>query len=233
MGMLDFITSPVASLAGGALSFLGQQGANQQNMENAQAQMAFQKEMSNTSYQRAVEDMKAAGLSPMLAYSQGGASVPTGAMPVVQNKLGAGVEAAQKSLATGSAVQLQNAQIDQTNSQSVLNSANAALAQANAERAKAETVNTIATTPNIVKTLEKIGAEIKQLQAGASASSATAAQITQRTAIEKPQAEFAKDQPTWAKYLSPVSQSIGTILDAIQTFKPRGGGIAINQSKGK
>ena len=40
---------------GGALSFLGQQGANQQNMENAQAQMAFQKEMSNTSYQRAVD----------------------------------------------------------------------------------------------------------------------------------------------------------------------------------
>ena len=78
MGMLDFITSPVASLAGGALPFLGQQGASQQNMENAQAQMAFQKEMSNTSYQRAVEDMKAAGLSPMLAYSQGGAPIVTG-----------------------------------------------------------------------------------------------------------------------------------------------------------
>ena len=110
MGMLDFITSPVASLAGGALSFLGQQGANQQNMENAQAQMAFQREMSNTSYQRAVEDMKAAGLSPMLAYSQGGASVPTGAMPVVQNKLGAGVEAFQKGMTSGSAAQLQATQ---------------------------------------------------------------------------------------------------------------------------
>lgn len=233
MGMLDFITSPVASLAGGALSFLGQQGANQQNMENAQAQMAFQREMSNTSYQRAVEDMKAAGLSPMLAYSQGGASVPTGAMPVVQNKLGAGVEAFQKSMSTGSAAQLQATQQDQVKSQTVLNSANAALAQANADKAKAETVNTIATTPNIEKTLEKIAAEIQNLQAGAKAHTAQAAQTTQTTAIQKPQAEFAKNNPKWAEYLSPVSQSIGTILDAIQTFKPRGGGITINQQKGK
>ena len=219
MGMLDFITSPVASLAGGALSFLGQQGANQQNMENAQAQMAFQKEMSNTSYQRAVEDMKAAGLSPMLAYSQGGASVPTGAMPVVQNKLGAGVEAFQRGLTSSSAAALQNVQQDQVKSQTVLNSANAALAQANADKAKAETVNTIATTPNIEKTLEKIAAEIQNLQAGAKAHSAIAAQTTQRTAIEKPQAEFAKNQPKWAEYLSPVSQSIGTILNAIKGIR--------------
>lgn len=50
--------------------------------QQALQQMSFQAYMSNTAYQRAVEDMKKAGLNPMLLY-QGStpvASTPSGAM---------------------------------------------------------------------------------------------------------------------------------------------------------
>jgi len=66
---------PWLTAAGSALGAMDQQDFN---AEQAATNRAFQSDMANTSMQRRVEDLKAAGLSPMLAYSQGGAAVPTG-----------------------------------------------------------------------------------------------------------------------------------------------------------
>ena len=72
----------------GAIGTIGASALNSGlSYKSAQNQMNYQTKMSNTSYQRGMADMRAAGLNPMLAYSQGGASTPGGAQfnPNIQN----------------------------------------------------------------------------------------------------------------------------------------------------
>lgn len=52
---------------------------NAWNAEQAEKQMQFQREMSNTAHQREVRDLQAAGLNPVLSAQTNGASTPSGA----------------------------------------------------------------------------------------------------------------------------------------------------------
>lgn len=82
---------PEAMMLLGGLDVIGGMTANQQQVAASREQMDFQERMSSTAYQRAMQDMREAGLNPMLAAKVGAASTPAGAMPQIRNVLGEAV----------------------------------------------------------------------------------------------------------------------------------------------
>jgi hypothetical protein len=89
----------IGSAIGGIFGYKGQKDTNVASAQQAQKQMDFQREMSNTAVQRRMADLKKAGINPILAGSKE-ASSPAGAMAPVGNKAASAAAVAQQAATT-------------------------------------------------------------------------------------------------------------------------------------
>ena len=147
-----------AAIGGAALlGYKGAQDTNAASAEAAKMQIDFQREMSNTAFQRQVEDLKAAGINPMMATHLGGSSTPQGAMPMFVNP---GAAAASAGGAFGGALS-SAAQAEKTGIESgILGQTGLAQARANLEKTVADIGFTAQQTAKVVKDTELVAEQI-------------------------------------------------------------------------
>lgn len=209
-GSLMGMISP--EVGAGYMGYKGQQEANETNIQiareanaaslaSAREQMGFQKGMSDTAYQRSMKDMEAAGLNPMLAYSQGGASTPSGAMASMQT---AKVEsAAQKGIESAMvARQMKKATAD------------VKFAEESAKQKITQQKLDVNSAKNAEKTNEVINEQLRQLKAQTHA-------IEAESGLRVDRANYDQKWLHEDRAIERTRQLTGAISDAVGAFMPK------------
>lgn len=234
-----------SSLFGGAIGAAGQQATNAQQF--AQNEMMFSQQqtaqqhfldqqqgyntlMSNTAYQRSMEDMKLAGLNPILAAggnvtnigSGGSASVsPVGSGPLGNpgSAMQAGLTSAGQAASTAAAIKTALASADQAESQKDLNKATETLAGKQASKTDQDTE-----TSKSAARLNDAAAATKVLEGYNQAAQASSA-----SALARVNTRVAEDTEKWGD--SPISKAIGGIVRMLSTVGGTTPGAAVSSAR--
>lgn len=120
-------------IGAGVGSIIGSGASSAYSASMARAQRKWQTEMSNTAYQRAVKDMKKAGINPMLAYMKGGASQPSPGTVGDAPDFSGAINSAMQLRRSKEELRLLSAQADKTENEGAVTGAEVPIANAKAD----------------------------------------------------------------------------------------------------
>jgi len=163
-------------ILGGIFGSSATKKANKVNIQLQRENQSWLKQMSDTSYQRSTQDMLAAGLNPMLGFSQGGASTPGSSAATVEPNT-----AMSRATSSAATKAMQMAQIEATAQQARKTKVEADFGEAfNAANIPELAFRSTQESSKASAEVDKIVADIHQLEKTGKATDAQAAQLLEQ-----------------------------------------------------
>jgi hypothetical protein len=141
LAILPILGAIGGGLLAGAGSYFGQKEANTSNRQINEGNKSWQEYMSNTAHQREVNDLREAGLNPILSATKGaGANTPTPGMARMESALGAGVNSARDAFNLAQTTRQTDSNVGLQTAQGTAQIAQAQLANSTAKNTDVKTI---------------------------------------------------------------------------------------------